>query len=134
MSSDFPRVAVGGWFDDGPAESLLLAILVTGVDDVVPSAWRHVEWYANNRVEADHSQLKHRLRAMRGLRTDRTAQVMSVLPSSIMILVSCQRLSGASYGLSPDLAAGPELPDSPAARRQAEVRSGTTAVHAMLIT
>ena len=31
---------------------------------------------ANNRVEADHSQLKHRLRPMRGLRTDRTAQVI----------------------------------------------------------
>ncbi|GAB3836227.1 DDE-type integrase/transposase/recombinase [Dactylosporangium cerinum] len=30
--------------------------------------------YANNRIEADHSQLKHRLRPMRGLQTDRTAQ------------------------------------------------------------
>ena len=28
------------------------------------------------RIEADHSQLKHRLRPMRGLRTDRTAQVI----------------------------------------------------------
>ena len=36
----------------------------------------HVERYANNPIEADHSQLKHRLRAMRGLRTDRTAQVI----------------------------------------------------------
>jgi transposase, IS6 family len=27
-------------------------------------------------IEADHSRLKHRLRAMRGLRTDRTAQVI----------------------------------------------------------
>ncbi|MEU6076035.1 DDE-type integrase/transposase/recombinase [Micromonospora sp. NPDC047074] len=27
-------------------------------------------------VEADHSQLKHRLRPMRGLRTDQTAQVI----------------------------------------------------------
>src|SRR5215475_3098150 len=32
--------------------------------------------YANNRVEADHSRLKHRLRPMRGLRTDRTAQTI----------------------------------------------------------
>ena len=46
------------------------------VDDVVPSAWHHVERYANNPIEADHSQLKHRLRPMRGLRTDRTAQVI----------------------------------------------------------
>jgi transposase-like protein len=37
--------------------------------------WHHVERYANNRIQADHSQLKHRLRPMRGLRTDKTAQV-----------------------------------------------------------
>ncbi|GAB3968857.1 hypothetical protein GCM10027615_21630 [Plantactinospora veratri] len=41
------------------------------LDDLVPSAWHHVERYANNPIEADHSQLKHRLRPMRGLRTDR---------------------------------------------------------------
>ena len=29
-----------------------------------------------NPIEADHSQLKHRLRPMRGLRTDRTAQTI----------------------------------------------------------
>jgi transposase, IS6 family len=46
------------------------------LDEVVPSAWRHIERYANNRVEADHSQLKQRLRPMRGLRTDRTAQTI----------------------------------------------------------
>ncbi len=34
------------------------------------------EQYANNPIEADHSQLKHRLRPMRGLRTDRSAQVV----------------------------------------------------------
>ena len=42
----------------------------------VPSAWHHVEQYANNRIEADHSQLKRRLRPMRGLQTSRTAQVV----------------------------------------------------------
>jgi transposase, IS6 family len=36
----------------------------------------YVERHANNPIEADHSQLKHRLRPMRGLRTDRTAQVI----------------------------------------------------------
>ncbi|MET7425229.1 IS6 family transposase [Dactylosporangium sp. NPDC005555] len=46
------------------------------LDEVVPSAWHHVEQHANNRVEADHSQLKRRLRPMRGLRTDRTAQTI----------------------------------------------------------
>jgi transposase-like protein len=46
------------------------------IEQLIPSAWHHVEQYANNLIEADHSQLKHRLRAMRGLRTDRTAQVI----------------------------------------------------------
>jgi IS6 family transposase len=44
--------------------------------DLVPAAWHHVERYANNPVEADHSRLKQRLRPMRGLRTDGTAQTV----------------------------------------------------------
>jgi len=46
------------------------------LDGLVPSAWHHVEQYANNPIEADHGRLKHRLRSMRGLRTDTTAQVI----------------------------------------------------------
>jgi hypothetical protein len=46
------------------------------LDDLVPAAWHHVEQYANNPIEADHGQLKRRLRPMRGLQTDRTAQVV----------------------------------------------------------
>ncbi|MEV0396372.1 DDE-type integrase/transposase/recombinase [Polymorphospora rubra] len=46
------------------------------LDELVPSAWHHVERYANNPIEADHSQLKHRLKPMRGLRNDRTAQTI----------------------------------------------------------
>jgi transposase-like protein len=46
------------------------------IEDLLPKAWHHVERHANNPIEADHSQLKHRLRSMRGLRTDRTAQVI----------------------------------------------------------
>ena len=46
------------------------------LDELVPAAWHHVEQYANNRIEADHSRLKHRLQPMRALRTDRTAQVI----------------------------------------------------------
>jgi transposase-like protein len=46
------------------------------LDELIPQAWHHVEQYANNPIEADHSRLKHRLRPMRGLRTDRTAQVI----------------------------------------------------------
>ncbi|BEL06227.1 hypothetical protein Q0Z83_044180 [Actinoplanes sichuanensis] len=44
--------------------------------DLVPAAWHHVERYANNPVEADHGRLEHRLRPMRGLRTDRSAQTV----------------------------------------------------------
>jgi transposase-like protein len=46
------------------------------LDELLPSAWHHVEQYANNPVEADHGQLKRRLRPMRGIKTDRTAQVV----------------------------------------------------------
>ena len=46
------------------------------LDELLPAAWHHVEQYANNPIEADHGQLKHRLRPMRGLQTDRTAQVV----------------------------------------------------------
>jgi transposase-like protein len=46
------------------------------IDDLVPSARHRVERHANNPIEADHSQLKHRLRPMRGLRTDRTTQTI----------------------------------------------------------
>jgi transposase, IS6 family len=46
------------------------------LDELIPSAWHHVKQYANNPIEADHSQLKRRLRPMRGLQTARTAQVV----------------------------------------------------------
>ncbi|MET8307843.1 DDE-type integrase/transposase/recombinase [Micromonospora sp. NPDC005173] len=61
-----------------PAEVVTDAAAVyPGVlDELIPSAWHHVEQYSNNLIEADHSQLKHRLRPMRGLRTDKTAQVI----------------------------------------------------------
>ena len=52
------------------------AVYPAVLDELIPSAWHHVEQYANNPIEADHSQLKHRLRPMRGLRTDRTAQMI----------------------------------------------------------
>jgi transposase-like protein len=52
------------------------AIYPAVLEELLPAAWHHVERHANNPIEADHSQLKHRLRPMRGLRTDRTAQVI----------------------------------------------------------
>jgi hypothetical protein len=61
-----------------PAEVVTDALPVCPavLDELIPSAWHHVEQYANNRIEADHSPLKHRLRPMRGLRTDRTAAII----------------------------------------------------------
>jgi hypothetical protein len=44
--------------------------------ELLPSTWHHVEQYENNPIEPDHGQLKRWLRPMRGLRTDRTAQVV----------------------------------------------------------
>jgi transposase-like protein len=46
------------------------------LDELLPAAWHHVERHANNPIEADHGQLKRRLRPMRGLQTDRTAQIV----------------------------------------------------------
>jgi IS6 family transposase len=46
------------------------------LNELRPAAWHHIEQYANNPIEADHGQLKHQLRPMRGLQTDRTAQVV----------------------------------------------------------
>jgi transposase-like protein len=39
------------------------------LEEMWPAAWHHVERYANNRVEADHAQLKRRLNPMRGIKT-----------------------------------------------------------------
>jgi transposase-like protein len=52
------------------------AVYPAVLDELVPSAWHHVEQYANNPIEADHGRLKHRLRPMPGLRTDKTAQMI----------------------------------------------------------
>jgi hypothetical protein len=52
------------------------AVYTAVLDELIPHAWHHVEQYANNPIEADHSQLKQRCRPMRGLRTDKTVQVV----------------------------------------------------------
>ena len=55
-----------------PTEVVTAAAVYPAVrDELVPPAWHHVEQYANNPVEADHSRLQHRLKWMRGLRTDK---------------------------------------------------------------
>jgi transposase, IS6 family len=50
--------------------------LLAVVDEVIPNAFHNTTQYANNRIEADHGQLKARLRPMRGLKTDRSARVI----------------------------------------------------------
>jgi transposase-like protein len=39
------------------------------LDALWPAVWHHVERYSNNRIEADHAQLKRWLRPMRGIKT-----------------------------------------------------------------
>ncbi len=46
------------------------------LDELFPAAWHHSEQDGNNKIEADHGQLKRRLRPMRHLRNDRTATVI----------------------------------------------------------
>jgi transposase-like protein len=46
------------------------------LDELGPAAWHRTEQYANNRIEADHGQLKRRLRPMRGIKTDTGAKVV----------------------------------------------------------
>jgi IS6 family transposase len=46
------------------------------LDELVPSAWHHVERYVNNPIEVITASSKRRLRPMRGLQTDQTAQVV----------------------------------------------------------
>ena len=54
----------------------LAQALETVIEEVAAGAFHNTEQYANNRVECDHGRLKARLRPMRGLKTDRTAQVV----------------------------------------------------------
>jgi IS6 family transposase len=67
------------------------------LNELIPAAWHHVERWANNRIEADHSRLKHRLRPMRGLRTDRTAAMI------IAGLALVQNVRRGHYELAVDL-------------------------------
>jgi hypothetical protein len=46
------------------------------LDEVAPAAWHRTDRYANNRLEADHGQLKRRLRPMRELKTDRDTRAV----------------------------------------------------------
>jgi transposase-like protein len=47
------------------------------LDELWPAAWHHSEQYANNRIEADHAQLKRWLRPMRGIKTMAGLQILA---------------------------------------------------------
>ena len=47
------------------------------LDERAPAGWHRTGRYADNRVEADHAQLKRRLAPMRGLKTDTSAGVVT---------------------------------------------------------
>jgi transposase, IS6 family len=47
------------------------------LDELIPSALHTVEQYANNPIETDHGRLKARLRPMRGLKSHRSARIVS---------------------------------------------------------
>ncbi len=50
--------------------------LANVIEDLVSAALHNTAQYENNRVECDHGRLKARLRPMRGLKTQRTANVV----------------------------------------------------------
>jgi transposase-like protein len=54
----------------------LAPALETVIEELLPDRFHNTGQYANNRVECDHGRLKARLRPMRGLKTDRSAQVV----------------------------------------------------------
>jgi transposase-like protein len=56
-----------------PTEAVtdVAAIYPAVLDELIPSAGHHVEQYANNRIKADHGQLKQRLRPMHGYEPSR---------------------------------------------------------------
>src|SRR6266511_4199765 len=46
------------------------------LEELLPAAWHRTDRYANNQVECDHGRLQARLRPMRGLKQDRSAEVI----------------------------------------------------------
>jgi transposase, IS6 family len=66
---------------------------------MLPAAWHHVERYANNRVEADHAQLKRRLRPMRGIKTMTGLRVLAAGHAFV------QNLRRGHYEIATDLPA-----------------------------
>jgi IS6 family transposase len=79
-AADPYRYAIGeSWYVDEAYVKVVTdraAGLAKAVGELAPDALHNTVQYANNRVEADHGRLKARLRPMRGLKRDRTANVV----------------------------------------------------------
>jgi IS6 family transposase len=79
-AADPYRYAIGErWYVDEAYVKVVTdraAGLAKAVGELAPDALHNTVQYANNRVEADHGRLKARLRPMRGLKRDRTANVV----------------------------------------------------------
>src|SRR5947209_19594303 len=52
------------------------------IDELFPAAFHNTGQYANNRVECDQRATQGRLQPMRGLKTDRTASVITAVTPS----------------------------------------------------
>jgi IS6 family transposase len=73
------------------------------LDEMWPAVWHHSQQYANNRVEADHAQLKRRLRAMRGIKTMTGLRILAAAHAFV------QNLHRGHYEIATDEPAGRRL-------------------------
>ena len=73
------------------------------LDEMWPAAWHHTERHANNRIEADHAQLKRRLRPMRGAKSMTGLRVVAVGHAFV------QNLRRGHYEIATDQPAGLRL-------------------------
>jgi transposase, IS6 family len=76
------------------------------IDELLPAAFHDTEVHANNPLETDHGRLKARLRPMRGLKTDRTAQVIVAGHAFV------QNLRRGFYDLGTDVRSAVRLADA----------------------
>jgi transposase-like protein len=84
VSQKRDMAATRGFFtralEHGPSPTEVItdkaAVYPPVLEELAPGAWHHTEPYANNKIESDHSQVKSRIRPMRGLKQLRCAQVV----------------------------------------------------------
>jgi transposase-like protein len=84
VSQKRDMAATRGFFtralEHGPSPTEVItdkaAVYPPVLEELAPGAWHHTESYANNKIESDHSQVKSRIRPMRGLKQLRCAQVV----------------------------------------------------------